>query len=57
MQPKFFEPEERFKKLDKKDPLVNLDKLIDRENFRSSLNKIRQKDRKPFDVVTIPIAI
>ena len=56
-QPGFFDLEERFKKLDEKDPLTSLNRLIDWENFRDTLNKIRKKDRKsnagrkPFDVV------
>jgi hypothetical protein len=58
-QPGFFELDERFKKLDEKDPLVSLNKLIHWEEFRGTLNRIRQKDRKsnagrkPFDVVTM----
>jgi IS5 family transposase len=58
-QPGFFELADRFKKLDEKDPLVSLNNLIDWENFRDTLNKIREKDRKsnagrkPFDVVTM----
>ena len=42
----FFELDERFKKLDEKDPLVSLNKLINWEEFRRTLNKIRQKNRK-----------
>ena len=58
-QPCFFELDERLKKIDEKDPLVSLNSLIDWENFRDTLNKIRVKDRKsnagrkPFDVVTM----
>lgn len=58
-QPGFFDLDERFKKIDEKDPLVSLNKLIDWENFRDTLNKIRDKDRKsnagrrPFDVVVM----
>ena len=58
-QPSFFELDERFKKSDEKDPLVGLNKLIDWEVFRDTLNKIRKKDRKsnagrkPFDVVVM----
>ena len=58
-QPSFFELDERFKKLDERDPLVGLNQLIDWEQFRDTLKKIRQKDRKsnagrkPFDVVTM----
>ena len=58
-QPGFFDLEDRFKKLDEKDPLIGLNKLIDWENFRDTLIKIRKKDRKsnagrkPFDVVVM----
>ena len=53
METRFFDLKERFKKLDKKDPLINLNILIDWD----TLNKIRKKDResitgrKSFDVV------
>lgn len=56
-QPGFFDLEDRFKKLNELDPLVSLNKLIDWENFRDTLGKIRKKERKsnagrkPFDVV------
>lgn len=56
-QPGFFDLDDRFKKLDEKDPLVSLNKLIHWEAFRITLDKIRQKDRrssagrKSFDVV------
>ena len=56
-QPGFFELDDRFKKLDEKDPLVNLNTLINWECFRRTLNKIRRKarkskaGRKSFDVV------
>jgi len=58
-QPSFFELDERFKKLDEIDPLIGLNKLIDWEVFRGTLNKIRKKERKsnagrkPFDVVVM----
>ena len=42
----FFDLDNRFSKLDEKDPLVNLIAFIDWENFRSTLNKVRRKDRK-----------
>lgn len=57
LQSGFFDLADRFKKLDEKDPLVNLNQLIDWENFRPTLNKVRDKarksnaGRKPFDVV------
>ena len=57
LQSGFFDLEDRFKKLNEKDPLVNLNQLIDWENFRFTLNKVREKERKsnagrkPFDVV------
>jgi hypothetical protein len=56
-QPGFFDLDERFKKLDEKDPLVSLNELIHWEDFRATLENIRQKERKsnagrkPFDVV------
>jgi IS5 family transposase len=56
-QPGFFELDERFKKLDEKDPLVSLNEFINWEAFRTTLDKIRQKERKSnagrrsFDVV------
>ncbi len=57
MQPSFFDLEDRFKKLDEKDPLTRLDSLIDWEDFRDTLNKARSTERKsnagrkPFDPV------
>jgi hypothetical protein len=45
-QPGFFELDKFVKKLDEKDPLVNLNKLISWEDFRSMLNKFCQKDWK-----------
>lgn len=56
-QPGFFDLKDRHKKLNERDPLIYLNELIDWENFRDTLNKIRQKNgkspagRKPFDVV------
>ena len=56
-QPSFFDLDSRYKKLNERDPLIGLEELIDWENFRDTLNKIRQKDRKsnagrkPYDVV------
>ena len=55
-QPGFFDLDERLQKLNESDPLVSLDKLIDWENFRETLAKVREKERKsnaglkPFDV-------
>lgn len=57
MQPSFFDLDDRHRKLNERDPLVALHKLIDWEDFRSTLDKIRTKarksnaGRKPFDVV------
>ncbi len=57
LQSGFFDLKDRFKKLDEKDPLVHLNQLIDWENFRASLNQVREKTRKSnagrkaFDVV------
>ena len=56
-QPGFFDIEDRYKKLNERDPLKSLDELIDWEDFRSTLNQVRAKKRKskagrkPFDVV------
>jgi IS5 family transposase len=56
-QPGFFELDERFKKLDEKNSLVSLNEFINWETFRTTLDKIRQKERKnnagrkSFDVV------
>lgn len=56
-QPGFFDLDDRLKKIGAKDPLVGLKELIDWEEFRSTLNIIRCKDRKsaagrkPYDVV------
>lgn len=57
MQPSFFDLEDRYKKLDERDPLTLLKKTVPWEEFRPSLEAIRQKERKnnsgrrPFDVV------
>ena len=57
MQPGFFDLEDRHRKLNERDPLTALNKLIDWALFRESLERVRQKDRKsaagrrPFDVV------
>lgn len=57
MQPSFFDLDDRHKKLNERDPLVSLNQLIDWEDFRSTLEKVRAKPRKsgagrkPFDVV------
>ena len=56
-QASFFDLDDRFNKLNERDPLVGLNKLIDWENFRGTLSKIRKKNRKskagrkPYDVV------
>lgn len=56
-QPGFFDLDERFNKLNESDPLVSLNKLVEWENFRTTLAKVREKERKsnagrkPFDVV------
>lgn len=55
--PGFFDLDDRFAKLDEKDPLINLNTYVDWEAFRDTLNIIRKKKRKskagrkPFDVV------
>ena len=57
LQSGFFDLEDKFKKLDEKDPLIKLTQLIDWEIFRSTLEKVREKERKskagrkPYDVV------
>ncbi len=57
MQPSFFDLDERHTKLDERDSLIWLDKVIDWEGFRSTLKRVRDKNRKsnagrkPFDVV------
>lgn len=56
-QPGFFDLNDRYEKLNERDPLIHLNQLIDWENFRSTLNKVREKKRKShagrkgFDVV------
>lgn len=56
-QSSFFDLDDRHLKLNERDPLVSLAKLIDWEAFRGTLLKIREKKRKsaagrkPFDVV------
>ncbi|MFA0813405.1 transposase, partial [Microbulbifer epialgicus] len=57
MQPSFFDLDDRHRKLNEHDPLVALRKLIEWEDFRSTLNKIPTLPRKsnagrrPFDKV------
>lgn len=57
MQPGFFDLDERHHKLNERDPLIHLNELIDWEDFRSTLERIRPKHpksnagTKPFDVV------
>ena len=46
LQSSFFDLEDKFKKLDEKDPLIKLTQLIDWEMFRSTLEKVREKERK-----------
>ena len=46
LQSSFFDFEDKFKKLDEKDPFIKLKKLIDWEMFRSTLEKVREKERK-----------
>lgn len=56
-QPGFFDLDNRYQKLNERDPLISLNKLIDWEAFRSTLEIIRVKvrksraGRKPYDVV------
>ncbi len=57
LQSSFFDFEDRFNKLDDRDPLVKLSSLIEWDFFRDTLNKVREKKRKstagrkPYDVV------
>lgn len=56
-QPGFFDLDRRLEKLKEKKPLVRLNELIDWDNFRDTLIKVREKSRKsnagrkPYDVV------
>jgi len=56
-QPGFFDLDDRFAKLDEKDPLIHLDNMIFWEAFRPTLQEIRKKarksnaGRKPYDEV------
>jgi transposase, IS5 family len=58
MQPSFFDTENRLKKLDEKDNLLKLNRLINWELFRPTLESARNKSdrksnagRKPYDAV------
>ena len=57
VQSGFFDLEDRYHKLNERDPLVSLNKLIDWENFHDTLNKSHEKERKsqagrkPYDAV------
>lgn len=46
MQPSFFDLENRHRKLDERDPLIFLNKVIDWEAFRPVLEQLRNKPRK-----------
>ena len=56
-QPGFFDLDERYAKLNERDPLVKLNQIIDWEAFREPLSVLRDKPRKsqagrkPCDVV------
>ena len=56
-QPGFFDLDERYTKLNERDPLVKLNQIIDWEAFREPLSVLRnqprksQAGRKPYDVV------
>ena len=45
-QPGFFDLDECFEKLNESAPLVSLDNLVEWENFRETLGKVREKARK-----------
>jgi len=57
MQPSFFDLDNRYRKLNERDPLTALNQLIDWELFRDTLERNRKKPRKsaagrkPFDAV------
>lgn len=57
MQPSFFDLDDRYKKLDERDALIWLDKQVDWEDFRETLQQCHEKPRKsaagrkPFDVI------
>lgn len=57
MQPSFFDLDNRYQKLNERDPLVFLNKVIDWEAFRPILGQLRNKPRKskagrpPFDAL------
>lgn len=57
MQPGFFDLDNRYHKLDERDALIGLNKLIDWEDFRKTLERCRASNkkskagRKPFDAV------
>ena len=59
MQPSFFDLDNRHLKLNEKDPLIQLNKLVDWEDFRPTLERIRNKPRKsnagrkPYDAVLL----
>jgi IS5 family transposase len=56
-QPGFFDLNDRYEKLNERDPLISLNELINWEDFRDTLNRVRRKERKsnagrkPYDVV------
>ena len=45
-QPGFFDLDERYAKLNERDPLVKLNQIIDWEAFREPLSVLRDKPRK-----------
>lgn len=55
--PGFFDLDDRYEKLNERDPLIHLNQLIDLEWFRPTLSKVREKARKSnagrkgFDVI------
>ena len=57
MQPSFFDLDNRHEKLNERDPLVMLNKLIDWESFRPTLEEVRERrrqsnvGRKPIDAI------
>ena len=46
LQAGFFDLDDRYKKLNERDPLIHLNEWIDWEYFRPTLSKVREKERK-----------
>ena len=57
LQSSSFDFEDKFKKLDEKGPLIKLAQLIDWEMFRSTLEKVREKEREKARQAESPIML